>query len=134
MGESRPLGLRGGLQRLSRGLIAYGIIGLVVAAIGFGAVVWVNGRISHLRGEADATVARLATTMELAAMVLRGASTTAASRRRAQLTKPSIASTTSSVPRVAPKVERVVSTAICASGSRSSTWVMLWLYSLSAAA
>ena len=79
MGESRPLGLRGGLQRLSRGLIAYGIIGLVVAAIGFGAVVWVNGRISHLRSEADATVARLATTMELAAKALYLASTTAQS-------------------------------------------------------
>jgi len=74
-----PLGLPGGLHRLSRGLIAYGIIGLVVAAIGFGAMVWVNGRISHVRGEAEVTVARLATTMELAAMVLRGASTTARS-------------------------------------------------------
>jgi len=75
----RPHGLPGGLHRLSRGLIAYGIIGLVVAAIGFGAMVWVNGRISHMRNEAEVTVARLATTMELAAMVLRGASTTARS-------------------------------------------------------
>jgi hypothetical protein len=79
MEESWPLGLRGGLQRLSRGLIAYGIIGLIVATIGFGAIVWVNGRISYLRGEAEVTAARLATTMELAAMVLRGASTTAQS-------------------------------------------------------
>jgi hypothetical protein len=78
-GESRPFGLRGGLHRLSRGLIAYGIIGLVVAAIGFGAVAWVNGRISDLRGEADATIARLATTMELAAKALYLASTTAQS-------------------------------------------------------
>jgi len=77
--EPRPLGLPDGLHRLSRGLIAYGIIGLVVAAIGFGAMVWVNGRIGHVRGEAEVTVARLATTMELAAMVLRGASTTARS-------------------------------------------------------
>jgi len=75
----RPLGLPGGLHRLSRGLIAYGIIGLVVAAIGFGAMVWVNGRISHVRSEAEVTVARLATAMELAATVLRGASTTARS-------------------------------------------------------
>jgi hypothetical protein len=79
MEESRPLGLRGRLYRLSRGLIAYGFIGLVVAAIGFGAVVWVNGRINNLRGEADATVARLATTMELAAKALSLASTTAQS-------------------------------------------------------
>jgi hypothetical protein len=79
MTESRDLGLRGGLHRLSRGLIAYGIVGLVVAAVGFGALVWVNDRIATLRGEAETTVARLATTMELAAMVLHGASTTAQS-------------------------------------------------------
>jgi hypothetical protein len=79
MEEPRPLGLRGGLHRLSRGLVAYGIIGLVVAAIGFGAMVWVNGRISDLRSEAEATVARLAITMDLAATVLGGASTTAQS-------------------------------------------------------
>jgi hypothetical protein len=79
MGEYQPFGPRGGLRRLSQGLIAYGIIGLIVAAIGFGAMVWVNGRISTVRGEAEATVARLATTMEIAATVLRGASTTAQS-------------------------------------------------------
>jgi hypothetical protein len=79
MGESRPFGLGGGLHRLSRGLIAYGIIGLVVAAIGFGAVAWVNGRITNLRGEAEATAARLATTMEVAAKALHLASTTAQS-------------------------------------------------------
>jgi len=79
MGESRPFDLRGGLHRLSRGLIAYGIIGLVVAAIGFGALAWVNVRISTLRGEAETTVARLATTMEFSATVLHGASTTAQS-------------------------------------------------------
>jgi len=77
MGESGHLGLRGGLRRLSRGLIAYGIVGLVVAAIGFGALVWVNSRVSSLRGEAEATVDQLATTMELAANALHGASTTA---------------------------------------------------------
>lgn len=79
MEQSRPLDSRGSLHRLSRGLIACGIIGLVVAAIGFGAMVWVNGRISDLRGEAEVTATRLATTMELAAVVLRGASTTAQS-------------------------------------------------------
>src|SRR5450759_3651228 len=77
--ESRPLGLRGGLRRVSRALIVYGIIGLVVTAIGFGALVWANGRVSHLRDETEATVARLASTMEVAAYVLHGASTTAQS-------------------------------------------------------
>ncbi len=79
MEDPRPLDLRGGLQRLSRGLIAYGIIGLAVAAVGLGATVWVNGRISDLRSEAEMTTARLGATMELAATVLRGASTTATS-------------------------------------------------------
>ena len=77
--ESRPLGLRGGLRRVSRGLIAYGIIVLVVTAIGFGALVWANSRVSNLRDEAEATVARLATMTEVAALVLHGASTTATS-------------------------------------------------------
>ncbi len=79
MEEARPLVQRRSVRWLSRGLIAYGIIGLIVAAIGFGAMVWVNGRISYLRGEAETTVARLATTTHLTALVLRGASTTAQS-------------------------------------------------------
>ena len=77
--ESRPSHLRRGLGRLSRALIAYGIIGLLVTAIGFGALVWANDRVSRLRGETEATVARLASTTEVAAYVLRGASTTATS-------------------------------------------------------
>jgi hypothetical protein len=67
------------MRRLSRGLIAYGVVGLVVASIGLGATVWVNGRIDSLRHEAEATATRLTATMELAAVVLRGASTTAGS-------------------------------------------------------
>jgi hypothetical protein len=77
--ESRPSHLRRGLGRLSRALIAYGIIGLLVTAIGFGALVWANDRVSRLRGETEATAARLASTTEVAAYVLRGASTTATS-------------------------------------------------------
>ena len=72
-------GLNRALPQLSRGLVAYGIVGLVVAAIGFGAMVWVNGRISNLRTDAEATVARAETTMQLAAILLRGASATAGS-------------------------------------------------------
>jgi hypothetical protein len=79
MEESRPFVRPGGLHRLSRGLIACGVAGLIVAAIGFGATVWVNGRVSELRGEAEVTVAQLATTIELTATVLHGASTTALS-------------------------------------------------------
>jgi hypothetical protein len=67
------------LQPLSRGLVAYGIVGLIVAAIGFGAMVWVNGRISGLRTDVEATVAHAEATMELTAALLRGASATAES-------------------------------------------------------
>lgn len=67
------------VRRLRQGLIAYGVVGLVVAAIGFGAMVWVNGQIGTLRTDAEATVVQAATTMELTASALRGASTTAQS-------------------------------------------------------
>lgn len=76
---TQPLGLRGGLRRLGTGLIAYGVIGLVVAAIGLGGLVWVNGRFSAIRDEVDATLVQRATTLRLAAGVLRDASTAAQS-------------------------------------------------------
>jgi hypothetical protein len=72
----RADGPTAGLPWLSRGLIAYGVVGLVVAAVGFGATVWVNGRISSLRTDTEATVTQAATTMALSATLLRGASTT----------------------------------------------------------
>jgi hypothetical protein len=79
MDEARPLGGHDGIRWLCRGLIAFGIIGLFVAAIGFGSMVWVNNRISDLHDEARTTLIQLASTTELAATVLRGASTTAQS-------------------------------------------------------
>ncbi len=79
MTEVRPLEVGGALQRLSRGLIAYGVIGLVVAVIGLAALFIVSGRIGGLRDEATATVTDLATTMERTATVLHQASTTAQS-------------------------------------------------------
>ena len=66
-------------RRASRGLIAYGIVGLVVASIGLGSTVWVNGRINQLRSHAEVTLTRLASTTQLAATALRGASATATS-------------------------------------------------------
>jgi hypothetical protein len=61
---------------LSRALVAYGLVGLVVGSFGLGAMLWVNARISAIRTEADANLATAATTMQLAATVLRSASTT----------------------------------------------------------
>ena len=79
MREPRSLGLRGGVRRLGGGLIAYGVLGLIVAAIGFGAVAWVNSRVNSLRVEVEATLDQRAATLELASRVLRDASTTARS-------------------------------------------------------
>jgi hypothetical protein len=75
--ERRPLDLRRGLDRLSRGLIAYGIVGLVVAAIALGALLWVNGRIGNLRTEVTTTISQLAVTTDATATALSDASTTA---------------------------------------------------------
>jgi hypothetical protein len=43
---SGQLGLRGGLRRLSTGLIAYGAVGLAVALLGLVALAWTAGRVS----------------------------------------------------------------------------------------
>lgn len=72
-GGSRP---SAALQWLSRGLIGYGLVGLIVAGLGLGATAWVNGRISTVRSDAEATVAQAANTIQLGAALLRGASTT----------------------------------------------------------
>jgi hypothetical protein len=77
-GSSR-LRARPGGRWVSLALITGGMVGLVVAAIGIGATVWANGRIGELRDEAHLTATRLANTMELAASVLLGASSTAQS-------------------------------------------------------
>jgi len=69
--------LRAGLRRLSQGLIAYGAIALVVAAIAFGALIWVNGRIGNLRTEVETTITQLAATTDHTASALRDASATA---------------------------------------------------------
>ena len=73
------LGLRDGLRHLGTGLIVYGAVGLVVAAIGFGAVIWVDERVGAIRAEVDATLTQEAVVIELAAGVLHDAATTAQS-------------------------------------------------------
>jgi hypothetical protein len=71
------LDLRRALGQLSRGLIAYGIVGLAVASIGVGALVWVNGRVGSMRSEVETSVGQLSTTIERTAKALDDASTTA---------------------------------------------------------
>jgi hypothetical protein len=76
-GQPRPIDLRRGLHQLSRGLVAYGVIGIVVAALAFGALVWVNGRIGGLRTEVTTTISQIAVTTGHTATALTDASETA---------------------------------------------------------
>jgi len=77
MAEQRPVGLRVGLRRLSTGLIVYGLIGILVAIIGLGALVWTNGRIASLTDRVNTSVQQLAQTIDDTATVLHNASDTA---------------------------------------------------------
>ena len=71
--------VRDGLRRLGTGLIVYGAVGLIVAAIGFGAVVWVNDRVGAFARRPMPPSPRRRRRCGLAASVLRDASTTAQS-------------------------------------------------------
>jgi hypothetical protein len=74
-----PLDVERVLHRLSRALIAYGLVGIVVAVIALGALVWVNGRIGNLRDETTTTIGQLATATDDTATALADASRTAGS-------------------------------------------------------
>jgi len=69
--------LRLGLGRLSRGLIAYGIVGLILAAICLGVLVYVSSRFDAAGDRVETTMDELATTIDRTAAVLHDASTTA---------------------------------------------------------
>jgi hypothetical protein len=69
--------LRGGLERLATGLIAFGVAGLVAAFIGLAALVWAGGRIASLADTVDAEVAIVATTLDRTAVTLEAAGTSA---------------------------------------------------------
>ena len=55
--------LRGGLGRLSRGLIAYGVIGLIVAVLGLALLLYANTRIDAAGDRVETSVAQLTTTL-----------------------------------------------------------------------
>ncbi|MDH5244480.1 MAG: hypothetical protein OEX05_11140 [Chloroflexota bacterium] len=76
-GGSRAPDLRTGLGRLSRGLIIYGIVGLIVACLGLAALAFVNSRIDAAAERVEASVDQLATTLDRTATALHDASTTA---------------------------------------------------------
>lgn len=75
----RRLSLSGGLRRLSLGLIAYGLIGLTVAALGGVALGRVGERVGGLADRTGAQVASIVATLEQTAVVLDDAGTSASS-------------------------------------------------------
>jgi hypothetical protein len=70
-------GSRRALGKLSRGLIVYGIVGLVVAVIGLGVLLYVNSRIDAAGQRVETTVAEVTTSLDRTAKALHDASTTA---------------------------------------------------------
>jgi hypothetical protein len=69
--------LRLGLGRLSRGLIAYGVVGLILAAICLAVLFYVSSRFDAAGERVETTMGELATTIDRTADVLHDASSTA---------------------------------------------------------
>jgi hypothetical protein len=76
---SSPRSLRAGLRRLATGLIAYGIIGLVLALIAAIALIYASGRLSAMAGRAEAQMDTVVETLDRTAAVLTDASASATS-------------------------------------------------------
>jgi hypothetical protein len=74
-----PATVRAVLPRLANGLIAYGVIGLVLALIAALALVWAGGRFSSLGGRIESQAAAIAATLDASAEALQDASTSATS-------------------------------------------------------
>lgn len=75
----RPLSLRGGLGRLSTGLIGYGLVGIAVTVIGAVALIWVSGRIGGLADRTTEQVESIVVTLDQTAVVLDRAVTSTSS-------------------------------------------------------
>lgn len=76
---ARPLALRRGLRRLSTGLIAYGVTGLVLALIGAFALAWVGGRVGAVADRTGKQVDSIVSTLDQTAVVLSSMGTSATS-------------------------------------------------------
>jgi hypothetical protein len=73
------MSVRAVLPRVANGLIAYGVIGLVLAIIAALALVWAGGRFASLGGRLETQVSTIADTLDRTAAVLQDASTSATS-------------------------------------------------------
>lgn len=71
--------LTAGLRRASTGLLIYGVVGLLVAALGLVALAWVGGRVGGLAERTASQVEELALTLESSAQALDDAASTSIS-------------------------------------------------------
>jgi ABC-type transporter Mla subunit MlaD len=69
--------LRLGIARLSRGLVVYGVFGIVIAVLGLGLLLYANTRLDAAGDQVEASVEPLAATMDRTATALRDAATSA---------------------------------------------------------
>ena len=74
-----PASVRGALPRLANGLIAYGVIGLILALIAALALVWAGGRFASLGDRIETQAATIADTLDASAAALLDASSSATS-------------------------------------------------------
>jgi hypothetical protein len=77
--DTAPASVRAVMPRLANGLIAYGVIGLVLALIAALALIWSAGRFSALGGRVETQAATIADTLDRTADVLQDAATSATS-------------------------------------------------------
>jgi hypothetical protein len=74
-----PVTARIALPRLANGLIAYGVLGLVLAVITALALAWATGRFASLGGRIETQAAAIADTLDRSATALQDASASATS-------------------------------------------------------
>lgn len=79
MPDLAAMTLQAGLRRASTGLLIYGAVGLIVAALGLVALVWVGGRVGSLAERTGDQVEALAVTLEASGRTLADAATTSVS-------------------------------------------------------
>jgi hypothetical protein len=70
--RDRP-GLRHALRRLSNGLVAYGVIGLVAAVLGLAVLVWADARVSAVSDSVEVEVAQMTVALDRTADALHDA-------------------------------------------------------------
>jgi hypothetical protein len=101
----KGLRLRRAGDMLSRGLIAYGIVGLMVAAIGLGTLVWTGATVSGFNDRMTRESEELGATLRRAATALDNASTTADSfRGTLDATPPSVRQAAQTIRNLRPRL------------------------------